>query len=124
VVHQQRISTHLVARVVHEANRVLQAQTGEEVSPPYDLAPQWQKDSAILGIHEALAGKSPEELHVGWCVVKLADGWVYGLVKDGEKKTHPCLVPYSELPEDQRIKDHMFSAIVNAFKDAPEVDAS
>lgn len=115
------IPTNLVARVVHEANRVLQAQTGEEVSLPYDEAPQWQKDSAFIGIHEALDGKTPEELHAGWCKVKVDAGWVYGETKDAEKKTHPCLVPYSDLPEDQRIKDHMFSAIVNAFKDAPEV---
>lgn len=116
-----QIPTDLVARVVHEANRVLQAQTGEEVSPPYDEAPQWQKDSAYLGIHEAYAGKTPEELHNAWCDVKVKDGWVYGPVKDAEKKTHPCLVHYEHLPEDQKIKDHMFSAIVHAFKNAPQV---
>jgi hypothetical protein len=123
MVHKQKISTNLVARVIHEANRVLQAQTGEEVSPPYDQAPHWQKDSTILGIHAALEGRTPEELHEGWCDIKRKDGWVYGKVKDAETKTHPCLVPYSELPAEQKVKDHMFSAIVKAFKYAPEVDA-
>jgi hypothetical protein len=118
-----QIPTDLVARVVHEANRVLQEQTGEEVSPPYDAAPQWQKDSAYLGIQEAVAGKNPEELHESWCEVKVQDGWVFGPVKDADKKTHPCLVPYSQLSESQRIKDHMFSAIVKAFVDAPQVIA-
>lgn len=123
MVHKQKISTHLVARVIHEANRVLQAQTGEEVSPPYDEAPQSQKESTILGIHEALAGKTPKQLHDSWCKHKRKAGWVYGPVKDETLKTHPCLIPYHGLPANQKVKDRMFYAIVNAFKEAPEVDA-
>jgi hypothetical protein len=123
MVYKQQMSVNLIARVVHEANRVIQDATGDPaVSPPYDEAPQWQKDSTFLGIHEAFSGKTPEELHESWSVQKIADGWVYGEVKDSEKKTHPCLVSYSELPEEQKLKDYMFAAIVKAFKDAPEVD--
>lgn len=117
-----KISTATVARVIHEANRVLQAQTGEEVAPPYDEAPLWQKDSTFIGIHEALAGKTAEELHESWCEAKRKDGWIYGEIKDAEAKTHPCLVEYSWLPLNQKIKDHMFSAIVEAFKSSPEVE--
>lgn len=106
----------LVARVVHEANRVLQAQTGEEVSPTYDEAPEYQKSSTISGIQAALDGSTPEGLHNSWCDAKVADGWVYGPEKDAEKKTHPCLVHYNHLPEGQKVKDEMFLAIVNAFK--------
>lgn len=123
MVQKLQLPTSLVARVIHEANRVLQAQTGEEVSPPYDLAPQSQKDSTFLGIHEALAGKTPEELHESWCEEKWRNGWTLGDVKSEILKTHPCLTPYSMLPLVQKMKDHMFLAIVTAFKDAPEVEA-
>lgn len=107
----------LIARVCHEANRVLQlASDDENPSYPWHLAQDWQKASAIEGVKVALEGATAEELHESWARQKLADGWVYGPFKDEGIKTHPCLVPYSELPEEQRIKDHMFRAIVKSFK--------
>jgi hypothetical protein len=107
----------LIAQVCHEANRVLQlANHDENPSYPWHLASEAQKKSAIEGVKVALEGATAEELHESWARQKLADGWVYGQFKDEGIKTHPCLVPYSELPEEQRIKDHMFRAIVKAFK--------
>ena len=55
---------------------------------------------------------TPEESHENWRKVKDAEGWVYGPVKDAEAKTHPCMVPYEELPSAQIIKDHLFQAVV------------
>ncbi|MGI5293166.1 RyR domain-containing protein [Nonomuraea polychroma] len=109
-----------VAQVCHEANRVLQIAAGEEPLPHWDDAPEWQRDSAAEGVMRALAGATPQALHEEWCKTKLAAGWTYGPVKDGDAKTHPCLVSYEALPEAQRIKDHMFHAIVRAMA-APEV---
>jgi len=43
---------------------------------------------------------------------KRDDGWVYGEVKDPERKTHPCMVPYDDLPIEQRAKDTLFGATV------------
>lgn len=107
-----------IARVVHEANRAIQhiqQNPGISISPPWDEAPAWQRDSAVDGIERALDGATPEELHQNWCDFKSADGWVFGPVKDGDTKTHPCLVPYDELPADQQLKDALFSAIVGAL---------
>jgi hypothetical protein len=36
-------------------------------------------------------------------------------VKDAELKTHPCLVPFEELPKFQQQKDRLFRAIVKAL---------
>jgi len=47
---------------------------------------------------------------------KVDTGWVYGKLKDGDKKTHPCIVPFDELPEYQKKKDMLFCAIVDALK--------
>lgn len=107
-----------VARVCHEANRALQIANGEpteSVSPHWDEAPDWQYTSAIEGVKKARAGATPEELHEAWCEFKRADGWTYGDTKDGDAKTHPCLVPYAELPEEQRAKDALFYAVVSAL---------
>ena len=50
----------------------------------------------------------------------VADGWVYGAEKNAELKTHPCLVPYGDLPVEQRVKDELFTAIVKAVSEAIE----
>jgi hypothetical protein len=116
------LNIELIARVVHQANRVMQLQAGEEeLSPEWDKAPEWQKESAIKGIAVALAGPSAAQMHEAWMNDKIADGWVYGEVKDAEKKTHPCLVPYLKLPPEQRMKDYMFREIVLAFKTYADV---
>lgn len=50
---------------------------------------------------------TPEENHNNWMKQKIAQGWTYGPVKDFEKKTHPDLVPYDELPKVEQRKDFM-----------------
>lgn len=105
-----------IARVCHEANRALQAiQNDPAPSPDWEGAPAWQKQSAVEGVLKAQAGATPEQLHQSWCDFKEKDGWVYGAAKDADAKTHPCLVPYAELPEEQKAKDRVFSAIVTAM---------
>ncbi|MCC3276386.1 hypothetical protein LJ753_10945 [Arthrobacter sp. zg-Y20] len=105
-----------IAHVCHEANRALQViQKDPAPSPGWEDAPEWQKASAVEGVEKALAGETPEQLHQSWCDFKVADGWAYGKTKDADQKTHPCLVPYSELPADQRIKDELFQAIVRSL---------
>lgn len=47
-------------------------------------------------------------LHNAWMQEKLAQGWKYGPVKDFEKKTHPDLIPYEDLPEDKKELDRMY----------------
>ncbi|MFE7233906.1 RyR domain-containing protein [Streptomyces sp. NPDC057596] len=105
-----------IARVCHDANRAWQIATGDPVvSPQWDEAPEWQQVSAVDGVRKALGGATGEQLHQDWCDFKTSDGWVYGPVKDETAKTHPCLVPYSELPAEQRRKDALFAAIVAAL---------
>lgn len=104
-----------IARTVHEANRVLQAVTGEEQTPPWDEAPEWAQDSTLKGVIGVLGGNTPEMSHEGWCEERLSTGWVYGPVKDTEKKIHPCLVPYEQLPEIQKAKDDLFVSITRSL---------
>lgn len=105
-----------IAQVCHEANRAMQAVQGDPApSPPWAEAPAWQRESATAGVQTALTGARPAALHQAWCDQKSADGWRYGPVKDAIAKTHPCLVPYHELPPEQRAKDRLFAAIVKAL---------
>lgn len=105
-----------IARVCHEANRALQIISNDPApSPDWDNAPDWQRESAVEGVEAALRGEGPEELHESWCVSKIRDGWTFGDVKDAELKTHPCLVDYDALPEEQKVKDRLFAAIVEVL---------
>lgn len=103
------------ARAAHEANRAWCIAHGDDSQPAYTLAPDWQRLSARAGVQGVLDGNTPEQSHEGWLAMKRADGWKFGKVKDPEKKQHPCMVPYAELPPEQRAKDHIFVAIVQAF---------
>jgi len=53
--------------------------------------------------------------HDAWMRCKLEDGWVFGETKDGEKKTHPCLIPFEQLPKSQQAKDTLFKAICKSL---------
>lgn len=100
------------ARVAHEVNRAYCQAIGDDSQVPWDEAPDWQRNSAMKGVVAANNGATPEQLHESWCAQKLREGWKHGPVKDPEAKTHPCLVPYEQLPAAQRIKDHLFRAAV------------
>jgi len=105
-----------IARVTHEANRAYCATIGDDSQVPWADAPDWQKESAIKGVQFVIAGDfSPRKSHESWLAEKSATGWKYGPVKDAEAKTHPCFVPYDELPPEQKAKDALFGAVAMAL---------
>jgi len=108
------------ARAAHEANRAWCLAHGDHSQPSWEDAPDWQKESAIAGVNGVLSGNTPEQSHESWLAHKRRDGWVYGPVKDPAKKEHPCMVPYSELPPAQRVKDAIFVSVVRAMAAAFE----
>lgn len=110
-------TTISIARTCHEVNRAYCIGLGDDSQLPWDDAPRWQQDSAIAGVEAVIDGtaSTSEEQHRRWMEQKIADGWQWGLVKDAETKTHPCLVPYSELPPSQSAKDELFRAVVKGM---------
>lgn len=106
----------MAARTAHEANRVYCRSLGDDSQPPWDKAPDYIKMSAFHGAKEVLEHPSmtPEKSHENWLAYKTKEGWVYGETKDAEKKTHPCCLPFDELPADQRVKDELFTSVVKA----------
>lgn len=109
-------AVHAAAHAAHELNRVFCEFIGDPVSEPWDESPDWQKESVLNGVLAIVRnpGLTPSEGHQSWIDEKCKNGWVYGLEKDVEKKTHPCLVPYKELPAEQKLKDSLFGIIVRA----------
>lgn len=111
-------SYYPIAVACHEANKSWCESNGDYSQKHWNEAEQWQRDSALKGVEFKLnnpnAGDSAQ--HDAWSKDKIDAGWVYGTEKDAEKKTHPCLVPFNELPPLQQKKDKLFCAIVDALK--------
>jgi hypothetical protein len=102
------------AHAAHEANRAYCVATGDNSQPSWEDAPDWQKSSARCGVEGVIAGNGPRESHESWLAEKARTGWRFGETKDPEAKTHPCFVPYDELPDFQKAKDGIFVGVVRA----------
>ena len=108
-----------IAKICHQANKAYCETLGDLSQVDWADAPEWQKESAILGVKfnfdnpEAPASAS----HDSWLNHKINTGWIYGEIKDVEKKQHPCCVLYEQLPREQQKKDYLFKAIVKTFLD-------
>lgn len=108
----------LIARVCHEVNRAYCVALGDFSQPTWNEAPWWQRESAYAGVLLHQRGDfGPEASHISWMKHKAEEGWVYGPVKNSERKEHPCLVPFDRLSREQQAKDHLFRAVVHAFKE-------
>ena len=106
-----------IARVAHEVNRAYCESIGDNSQVSWEEAPRWERDSAINGVVLHLNNDTtPEDSHAAWVKQKKQDGWVYGDEKDADKKTHPRMVPYDQLPQEQRVKDYLFKAVVESMR--------
>lgn len=105
-----------IAKICHEVNRAYCLTLGDKSQPAWEDAPEWQRSSAVNGVEAIISGrvKSPEQSHQSWMAEKIADGWAFGLQKDPEAKTHPCILPYDQLSKEQQTKDYLFQAVVKA----------
>ena len=52
-----------------------------------------------------LTEKLAENTHDIWALQRIKEGWAYGPKRDDKNKEHPCLVPYTELPESEKEYD-------------------
>ena len=112
------MKTQEIARVAHEINRAYCQALGDTSQPRWEDAPEWQRSSAMNGVnlHISNPEAGPQASHVSWFEEKLAGGWKYGPEKNPDKKEHPCMVPFDELPKEQQAKDYIFRAVVHALQ--------
>lgn len=62
-------------------------------------------DADLLALSEEIA----KNTHEVWSAGRIADGWSYGPVRDDAARKHPCLIPYEELPEEEKAYDRATS---------------
>lgn len=100
---------------VYEAARLAAIAAGAPIVP----APWNEREDAFreqfLEVIDRQCGpqrsSSPEELHGSWMQAYFAMGWKYGETYDRDAKTHPDLVPYSQLGQLEQDKDAVFIAL-------------
>ncbi len=55
----------------------------------------------LASLTEAMA----RNVHEVWAAGRIKEGWTFGTIRNDQNKTHPCLIPYEQLPESEREYD-------------------
>jgi RyR domain len=63
---------------------------------------------------QPLIEKLAEHNHDLWAGQRMKEGWKFGKERNDQRKEHPCLVPYAELPESE--KDYDRNAAIGTLK--------
>lgn len=104
----------IIAKICHQANKAYCESLGDLSQDNWEAAHQWLRISAMIGVRAIMLNptSTPEDSHKSWLREKAETGWKYGPVKDVDAKEHPYFASYEELPEEQKMKDKLFRAIV------------
>lgn len=113
----------LAAEAAHEVNRAFCAALGDTSHHPWAETPETIKESARVGVRLIIKNPTtgPEQQHQAWLEFKRQGGWTWGPSKDPDTKTHPCLVPYQQLPPWERAKDTLFGVTARAVLERCEM---
>lgn len=103
-----------IAKIIYEADRAIRSSMGQEV-------PGWGKLEATLksGWRSKVAafkgpdGITPMMRHESWMKDMTAVGWTQDAVIDHDKKTHPAICPYGDLPDQVHLLDGVFITLIN-----------
>ena len=106
-----------IAAMAHEVNRLYCQRINDYSQMVWQNAPNWQRESVFQGVIFLLTNLDADAAacHESWMRHKVAEGWRYGKEKNVVDKTHPALVPFNELSNQEQIKDKLFVAVVRAL---------
>ena len=66
---------------------------------------RWTFHRLTSRIFNPIIERIAENIHEVWAKARMDEGWTYGEKRDDIHKKHPCLVPYDELPEEEKEYD-------------------
>jgi len=61
-------------------------------------------DALLERMNRAMEAMAQAE-HEGWMAQRLSQGWTWGAERDDARKLHPSMIPYTDLPEEEKEKD-------------------
>lgn len=75
------------------------------MKPIYEPHPLDTSDIELPESLTELTEQMARNVHEVWAQNRLSQDWTYGPERNDALKTHPCLVPYDELSEEERTYD-------------------
>lgn len=110
----------VIAQVLHAANRAYTEVIGGMAhNPTWEELSAQEKSNLIEAVKSTIENpRTPEQSHEAWMNSKLEQGWKYGPHKNPIKKTHPDLIPFRDLPFEEKIKDALYLGITSIFVSA------
>lgn len=105
----------ICARTAYEATRGYRfVVNNQDFARPWDEAGDWLQKNWKEAVTGALSGNYPEQQHQAFVEKMTAEGWKYGPFTDAEKKEHPDIMLYAELPAERRLVDQLYVDVVRA----------
>lgn len=74
--------------------------TNNYIPQPIDTS-DVQLPEELNPLLEAMA----KNVHEVWAQTRIAQGWQYGPERNDTEKLHPMLIPYEDLPEEEKVYD-------------------
>lgn len=71
----------------------------------YVPKPEDTKDIVLPEEINDLVEVLAKNVHEVWAESRITQGWTYGAERNIALKQHPCLIPYEELPEEEKAYD-------------------
>ena len=114
----------IIAKVIHSANRAyVDAIGGRAVNLTWEEIREEERQGLTKAISNMIIDpQTPSVSHEQWCLAREKDGWSKDLKYDYNRKTHPNMVPYDQLPFEEQFKDHLFMGIASIFYGAMGLD--
>jgi hypothetical protein len=89
-----------------------------EEAMSYQPKPVEMDPTIVTPEFKAMVEEISEGVHDAWAAERIGQGWTFGPQRNDEKKEHPSLKPYDELPEAEKEVDRAvvrtcISAILN-----------
>ena len=86
---------------MHQIITIMIDQTSNNYTPtPVDTT-NIQLPEELMALAETIS----KNVHEVWAQNRIREGWTYGPVRDDQKRQTPCLVPYDQLPEEEKAYD-------------------
>jgi hypothetical protein len=107
-----------IAKVCHAAHRAYCEVTGDTTQPAWDEASESERSGEIKLVRAAISNPemTQQQQHESWREQMEREGWKKGKERDEDKMEDPAVVPFAELPPEQRRKGKLFLAVVRALQ--------
>jgi len=118
-IEKRKFTDEEIAMVCHESLNAYCKAKGDPTYKPWNELDEKTIQITVSGVTDIR--KDPtitaKQHFENWKNKKIKQGWIYGKIKDRDKKEHPNIIDYEKLPEDQRTKDILFINIVRAMSE-------